>query len=148
MCLFPMMMGGAQQQQSAAAPPEVKSHQCHLYIIAILHFSMAIMLCIVLPPLGISEIFSALILMCTAYAMNFCMLIFYMILMIMDVVQYFSAIGLLIQRGDFVRCYRKELQDKCDPFEVTVLILFFVFSIGAVVVSFYAYRIFKAFSIG
>lgn len=109
---------------------------------------MAIMLCIVLPPLGISEIFSALILMCTAYAMNFCMLIFYMIMMIMDVVQYFSAIGLLIQRGDFVRCYRKELQDKCDPFEVTVLILFFVFSIGAVVVSFYAYRIFKAFSIG
>jgi len=90
----------------------------------------------------------ALIMMCTAYAMNFCMLIFYMIMMMMDVVQYFSAIGLLVQRGDFVHCYRNELKDKCDPFEVTVIILFFVFAIGAVVVSFYAYRIFKAFALG
>jgi len=48
-----MMMGGAQQQNAAAAPPEVKKHQCHLYIVAVLHFTMAVMLCIALPPLGI-----------------------------------------------------------------------------------------------
>ena len=104
MCLFPGMMGGAQQQNNNASP-EAKTHQCHLYILAVAHFVLAIMLCIAVPPQGISEIFTALILMCTAYAMNFCMIIFYIIMMCMDIVQYFSAIGLLIQRGDFVNCY-------------------------------------------
>ena len=145
MCLFPGMMGGP---EPAMATPEAKQHQCHLYVLAILHFSMAVMLCIALPPLGISEIFTALILMCTAYAMNFCMLIFYMIMMLMDVVQYFSSIGLLVQRGDFVRCYKNELPDRCNPFVVTVIILFFLFAIIANVVAFYAYRIFKATALG
>jgi hypothetical protein len=34
--------------------------------------------------------------MCTAYSMNFCMVIIYIILMLQDCVSYFSAIGLLI----------------------------------------------------
>lgn len=145
MCLFPGMMQGP---DPAMATPEAKQHQCHLYVLAILHFSMAVMLCIALPPLGISEIFTALILMCTAYSMNFCMLIFYMIMMLMDVVQYFSSIGLLVQRGELGQCYRNEKPDECNPFVVTVIILFFVFAIIAVAVAFYAYRIFKANALG
>ena len=90
------MMSG-QSQANASAPPEAKKHQCNLYILAIMHFSMAILLCIAIPPLGISEIFTALILMCTAYSMNFCLVIFYLIFMMQDVVQYFSAIGLVVQ---------------------------------------------------
>jgi hypothetical protein len=37
--------------------------------------------------------------------------------------------------------------EKC-PFKLTMLIIFFVFSIGAVIISFYAYRIFKAQAMG
>lgn len=147
MCLFPGMLGG-QQQQNDLAPPEVKKHQCNLYILAILHFACAIMLCIAIPPLSFGEIITAMILMCTAYAMNFCMIILYMLFMMQDVVQYFSAVGLLIQNGELGPCYRKELPNKCDPFSVTVIIIFFVFSVASIVVGFHAYRIFKAYAMG
>lgn len=109
MCLFPGMMGDS--QSSSLAPAEVKKHQCNLYILSIVHIALAITLSIAIPPLGIGEIFTAFILMCTAYAMNFCMVIFYMLFMMQDIVQYFSAIGLLIQSGRFVDCYRNEIPD-------------------------------------
>ena len=83
MCLFPGMFSG-QSQQNSIAPPDAKQSQCNLYILAIAHFVMAILLCIAVPPLGISEIFMALILLCTAYSMNFCMVIMYIILMLKD----------------------------------------------------------------
>lgn len=108
---------------------------------------LAILLCVAIPPLGISEIFTAMILLCTAYSMNFCLVIFYMIFMMQDVVQYLSAIGLVIQKGNFVDCFKNTL-DYCDPFEFTVVIIFFVFSIAAVTVAFYAYRVFKAVAMG
>ena len=85
MCLFPGMLSG-QSQANSTAPPEAKQHQCHLYILAIAHFVLAIMLCIALPGVGIGEIFTAMILMCTAYSMNFCLVIFYMIMMMQDIV--------------------------------------------------------------
>jgi hypothetical protein len=98
MCLFPMMFGrgGGASQQNDLAPPEAKKHQCNLYILVIAHFVMAILLCIAGGGLGIMEIFTALILLCTAYSMNFCMVIFYIVFMLQDVVQYFSAIGLVV----------------------------------------------------
>ena len=121
----------------------------NLYILAIVHVMFAILLCIAIPPLGISEIFTALILLCTAYAMNFCMVIFYIIFMIQDVVQYFSAIGLIVQRGDFVNCFHKGgVKDLCDPFFTTVIILFFVFSLASVTIAFFAYRVFKSMAYG
>jgi len=57
---------------------------------------MAILLCIAVPAVGFGELFFSMILMCTAYGMNFCMVIFYMLFMMQDCVQYFCAIGLLI----------------------------------------------------
>lgn len=146
MCLSSMMGGAAQAAQFA--PPECKKHQCNLYILAVVHFVMAILLCIAIPPLGFGEIMMAMILMCTAYAMNFCMIIFYMLLMMQDMVQYFCAIGLIVQTDRFMKCYRNEIPNDCDPFNTTVIIIFFLFSIGALTVSFYAYRIFKANAMG
>ena len=110
-------------------------------------------LTVALPGLGIGEIFFSMILMCIAYSMNFCMVIMYMIMMMFDIVQYFSAVGMFIQSGNFVKCYHNDMNvdskkiDKC-PFKLTMLIIFFVFSVVAVIVSFYAYRIFKAQAMG
>jgi hypothetical protein len=140
------MMGGGSPSDNA--PPDCKKQQTNLYILSVAHFIMAILICIAIPPLGIGEIFTALILMCTAYAMNFCMVILYMLLMIQDCVQYFSAIGLLIQNGKMSECYRNGGSKDCDPFNVTVIIIFFVFTIVAITVAFYAYRIFKANAMG
>jgi hypothetical protein len=42
-----------------------------------------------------------------------------------------------------VACYHNETDPNC-AFALTVIILFFFFSIGAITVSFFAYRIFKA----
>ena len=129
-------------------PPDCKKQQTNLYILSVVHFVMAIKLCIAIPTLGIGEIFTALILMCTAYAMNFCMVILCMLLMLQDVVQYFSAVGLLVQNGWLAGCYQNGGNPNCDPFNTTVVIIFFIFSIGSVAVSFFAYRIFKANAIG
>jgi hypothetical protein len=41
----------------------------------------------------------------------------------------------------------KVLVKKC-PFKLTMLIVFFVFSICSVLIAFYAYRIFKAHAMG
>jgi hypothetical protein len=110
---------------------------------------MAITLSIAIPGVGITEIFSALILLCVAYSMNFCMVIFYVIIMLQDCLQYFCAIGLIIQNGYFADCYRSGgIKDKCTPFSTTVVLLFFVFSIAAVVVAFRSYRIFKSMAMG
>jgi hypothetical protein len=57
---------------------------------------MAVTLTVAIPGLGIGEIFTAMILMCIAYSMNFCMVILYLIMMMVDIVQYFSAVGMLI----------------------------------------------------
>ena len=143
-----MLMGGAGGNPNENAPPEAKKHQCNLYILAILHFAMAITLCIAVPPLGFQEIITAMILMCTAYAMNFCMVILYIIFMLQDIVQYFSAIGLLVQTDRFTKCFKNEIPNDCDPFNTTVIILFFVFSIVSVIVAFQAYRIFKSMAMG
>ena len=82
MCLPFMFGGGGGASPSANAPPDAKKHQSNLYILSVAHFIMAIMLCIAIPPLGFSEILMALILMCTAYAMNFCMVIIYILFML------------------------------------------------------------------
>jgi hypothetical protein len=127
---------------SANATPAAKTHQCHLYILVLFHFVMGILLTVANPPAGIMELIIPLILLCTAYSMNFCTLIFYMILMLNDVVLYLSAVGLVVQNGDLPRFYRRG-SGLYDPFLMTVYILWFVFSIIALVVSFYAYREFK-----
>jgi|SanBayMetagenome_1026888.scaffolds.fasta_scaffold155654_1 hypothetical protein len=66
-------------------------------MLALLHFATAVTLTVAIPGLGIGEIFFAMILACIAYSMNFCMVILYMIMMMFDIVQYFSAVGMFIQ---------------------------------------------------
>lgn len=63
------------------------------------------MVCVKFPSNGISEMLISMILMCTAYSMNFLILIFYVIMMIIDFVDYMCAIGLEIQTGDFKSWY-------------------------------------------
>lgn len=108
---------------------------------------------IALPPLGVGEILTASILLCIAYSMHFCGVIIYMVFMFQDAIQYFSTIGLLIQRGEFAPCFKNpdpssKDKDVCNPFVMVMLILFLVFSVAAITVSFFAYRIFKAQSMG
>jgi len=64
--------------------------------LALAHFAIAITLTVAMPGVGIGEIFTAMILMCIAYSMNFCMVILYMIIMMFDIVQYFSTVGMFI----------------------------------------------------
>lgn len=138
MCLFPGMI----ENPSAYATPAAKRHQCHLYILVLFHFVLGIMLTVANPPAGIMELIIPLLLLCTAYSMNFCTLIFYMILMLNDTILYMSAVGLVIQNGDLPSFYRKGNRNY-DPYLMTVYIIWFVFSIIALIVSFYAYREFK-----
>lgn len=84
------------RQEGLDTPPECKQQQCNLYILALAHFGMAIALTIALPGIGVGEIITAMILMCIAYSMNFCMVILYMIIMMFDIVNYFSTVGMFV----------------------------------------------------
>lgn len=146
MCLLPFMMGGGPNRAQVAAPPAAKKMQSYLYILAGVHMVMMISLMSALGIAGINELFNMMILMCGAYSMNFCIMIFYIIIMFNDCISYFCAVGYLIQLGKFGTCYTTS--SDCNGFQATMLVLFFVFSIVAVTVSFYAYRVFKAKDLG
>ncbi len=81
-----------------------------------------------------------MILLCTAYSMNFCQLLFYIMLMINDLVEYLCLVGLYVQNGDFKKYFR------IDGFAMTMYVIMLAFSIIALIVSFYAYREFKGYA--
>ena len=84
------------QNPSEFASPAAKQYQCYLYIMVLLHFVLGIMLTVANPGVGFIEIIIPFLLMCTAFSMNFCTLIFYIILMLNDAVVYFCVVGLQI----------------------------------------------------
>ncbi|CDW74675.1 UNKNOWN [Stylonychia lemnae] len=139
MCLLPGMMDNPSQY----ATPAAKDHQCRLYILVLFHFALGIMLTVASPQIGFMDIIIPFILLCTAYSMNFCTLMFYIILIINDLVTYVCAVGLAVQRGSFLSYYQNPDNDNYNPFLMTVLIMWVVFSLVSLIVSFYAYREFK-----
>ena len=146
MCLFPFMMGGGPNRNAIAPPPEAKKMQNHLYLLAGAHLVMMITLMSALGIQGLNELFNIMFLMCGAYSMNFCFMIFYIVIMFNDCVSYFCAAGYLIQIGEFGKCYTSS--SICNGFQATMLLIFFLFAIVAVFVAFKAYRVFKAKDLG
>ena len=147
MCLLPLMMGGQRPQQQNA-PALARKMQSRLYLLGAMHLVMTITLMSAYGFPGINELFNAMILMCGAQSMNFCFMIFYIIIMLNDCVSYFCAVGYLVQLGEFAKCYNGGGTLKCNGFQATMLIIFFVFSIFAVIIAFQAYRVFKAKDLG
>ena len=74
--------------------------------------------------------------------MQFCLLMFYMILIIISFVQYIASIGLTVQQGTFVLIFRKD-SSMYNPYMMVTTILMAVYDIIAIVICFYAYREFK-----
>ena len=138
MCLFPGMMGANRRQNNF--PPMVKKHQKRLYILTLCHFVLALMLMWVDSYKALYEMISAMMLVMTACSANFCTLLFYVMLMLNDVVYYLSMFGLAIQDGFFATLYRTG-----NGYSVTMYMIWFLFSIVALIVCFYAYREFKGY---
>ena len=95
MCLFPMMMGGP-NREGIAPPPAAKKMQSYLYLLGAAHLVMMITLMSAMGVFGLNELFNLMILICGAYSMNFCIMIFYIIIMFNDCISYFCAVGYLI----------------------------------------------------
>ena len=115
-----------------------------LYILCLIHFVLGVTLTVAAPGLGFIEIIIPLILLCSTYSMDFCFLIFYMVLMINDFVVYGSFVGLqLIQNGDAYNIYNNPNSDIYGPFPMTMIIIWTAFPLLAIIISFYAYREFK-----
>jgi len=136
--MFPMGSMGP------AAPPtrKGKSYQLILYICLLVHVILSIMIMFVGIFQGFFELISALILWCGTKQMQFCLLMFYMILIIISFVQYIASIGLTVQQGTFVLIFRKD-SSMYNPYIMVTTILMAVYDIIAIVICFYAYREFK-----
>ena len=105
MCLFPFMMGGRPNPENIAPPPAAKKMQNELYILGAVHSVMMIILMSSLGIPGLNELFNVMFLMCGTYSMNYCFMIFYIVIMFNDSVTYFTTAGYMIQVGDFAKCY-------------------------------------------
>jgi hypothetical protein len=95
------MMGQGPNRENIAPPPAAKKMQNNLYLLGAAHFVMMIILISSLGNPGLNELFNLLFLMCGAYSMNYCFMIFYIVIMFNDCISYFASTGYLIQLGVF-----------------------------------------------
>jgi hypothetical protein len=102
MCLFPGMMGPSPANN---APPIVKMHRKRLFILCLFHFILAFMLMWVDSYKALYEMIAAMELALAAYSVNFCFLLFYVMLMLNDTVYYLCIVGLYIQDDFFKLVY-------------------------------------------
>jgi hypothetical protein len=98
------MMGGRNPGQNA--PPHIKKQQQRLYILGAVHFILSFMFMWVDSYQAMYEMIACMELLIAACSLNFCFLLFYLVIMINDTMQYLCAIGLIIYRGDFATYYR------------------------------------------
>jgi len=92
------------------------------------------------PFVGIFEFMDVCILYCAFSSMEFCMLIFYILLCSISLVQYISSVGLVLTRG-FQEFWLTGAQNQYAFCIECIAILFYLV---AITISFYAYREFKA----
>lgn len=97
MCLIPMGGEGMNMQPRFPSNPQAKAKQQQLYVIAVCHAVLAVLLMVANPFVGLFEFMDVCILYCAATSMEFCLLIFYILLCCLSMVQYISGVGLVIQ---------------------------------------------------
>jgi hypothetical protein len=74
-------------------------------MLAVCHIVLALMLCFADSYMGMYEMMSFMNLLLAACSINFCFLLFYVMLMINDLVYYLCAVGLIIQDKEFKHFY-------------------------------------------
>ena len=120
--------------------PAGKKHRTRLYVLCGIHLLLSIVMMFINFIGGLFEIMLVLILYCSASQMHFCQLMMYMIFCMNNFLVVFCGIGLVVQNGEFPDFYT----DQSKGFTMTVLIIFAVYYIVAIAISFYAYKEFKA----
>lgn len=139
MCLFP----GVGLNMQPMVPPTLAAnqHKAKLYFVMLAHIILSIMYLFVNPFGGLSELITVLILWCAASQMNFCLLLFYIIMCGFSLVTNVARIGLWIQTNSLGEIFSE------STFPALVIVFFTVFYPAAMYFAFQAYREFKGMMI-
>lgn len=137
------MAGMQQAQEGDQGTALAKKLKTYLYICMAVHLGLAIWFMIsVSSSNGLYQIISVLILFCGLCQYNFCCILFYIFMCLMNAVQTFTLFGF------FIQCQiNKNGGDGCLNWKVDGLVcvcLFCVYYIAAIVLAFLGYREFKA----
>ena len=106
--------------------------------------ALAIMMCFLWVEKGMYEMIDVLMLLCAVARMDYCCLICYDFNILINFLQYVNLLGLAIQDNDWNMIYGKGPQHRSNNFASTVLIMCTTYYFVALVLSFYAYRHWKA----
>ena len=101
----------------------------------IVHFILAIMMMFISPTKGMYEMIDIAILACSLARLDFCCLILYILNCTVQFFQNFNMIGLAVQEGS--------LGSLTSSFAASLIMMFTIYYVAAIVASFYGYRSFK-----
>ncbi|CAI2377621.1 unnamed protein product [Moneuplotes crassus] len=141
MCLSAMMMGGGGGGQFFSElpnQPAAKMYRNLLWVVLLAHLGLAIAFIVVAGTRGIFELIAVMVLFCANSQANFCCMVMYILRLLLGLLQMFSFAGLILQNSDI----------DAKKGEFIIACLFVAFYIIALVISFYAYREYKAITMG
>ena len=120
--------------------PEIKKKQITLLIIFTI--GIILLLCkINYLSIALNELFQNLLLLCGTLCLNYCLIVFYIILVFFNSLMIFQIIGIEIQKSIILGNISL---DKSQIFGFSIFILTLIFNIVSVVICFFTYKKFKS----
>ena len=113
-------------------------------VCGIVHFILCIMMFFIWVQKGLYELINVMIIFCAVARMDYCCLVLYVLNCFISFFQYFNMLGLAVQEGNLIAWNDSSKQSRRDSFSVTVVCLLTVFYFVVIILSFFAYRYWKA----
>ena len=118
--------------------PQAKSIQQRLYLLVIVNLVVAILVIAAYSfSIGFSLLINTLILWCGACQLQYCSVLFFILLSMVDFIQVLTTLGLRVQTGDYDWFSN-------NSFATTALAIYLPLSIIGIAIAFGAYKEYKA----
>ena len=121
---------------------EMRSHQTKLYVVFGVYLILGFLKLTGNPSFAISEIIASLLFLCGIVGLNYCMVVFFMVLVLFTMFQYMMYFGLVVQHYIY-KGTSPMSQGGMALFFFIVVAISFVFNIFAEMICFDAYKCFK-----
>ena len=122
---------------------DLKKSQMYLYIIFGIGLFLAFSKFVGAPSIALNELLQNGLLLCGSMCLNYCMVVFYVILALFNTLMICQIIGIQIQQYVILGANKLSTGNSKDIFLYTIFSITIVFNIISVIVCYYAYIKFK-----
>lgn len=123
--------------------PDLKTSQIHLYTLFTIGLFLALSKLLGAPSIALNEILQSSLLLCGALCLNYCLVVFFVILSLFNTLMISQIIGIQIQQYFILGANKLSGNNGKDIFLYTIFVVTIFFNFVAVIVSFFAYKKFK-----